>query len=177
VSIAHQGRYAEAATIVRSVAKELGMTVELQDPDGWILLAALAAHARGFQLSHQGRCEEAKVALEEALRIAPGLADARYHLGFCLMKLGDRKGAERELRSAIAGYARTERVLQASAQYSLGNLLWELGAGPAREAVALLERAMAPEGQGTSRPSRRRWNSSSEGRSRASRSTSRRRFG
>lgn len=156
VMLAGQGRYAEAATAMRAVAGELGGKLEPRDPDGWILLAAawkappaaLAAHARGFHLSQHERCAEAKEALEEALRLAPQLADARYHLGYCLGELGDDAGAERELRAAIAGYARSERFLQASAQYTLGNVLGRRGPATIRESVSLFQQAMAPEGQG-----------------------------
>jgi tetratricopeptide (TPR) repeat protein len=158
VIVSRQGRYAEAVAALRAIAAEVGGKLELRDPDGWLLLAAawkappeaLAAHARGFHLSTQERCEEAKASLEEALRLAPQLADARYHLGYCLGQLGDDAGAERELRAAIKGYARSERFLQASAQYSLGNLLVRRGAEGAREATGFLRQAMASEGQGRS---------------------------
>lgn len=158
VVASRQGRYSEAAVALRAIAAEVGGKLEVRDSDGWILLAAawqappeaLAAHARGFHLSTQERCADAKKALEEALRLAPQLADARYHLGYCLGQLGDDAGAERELRAAIRGYARSERFLQASAQYSLGSLLLRRGPDGAREATGFLRQAMAPEGQGRS---------------------------
>jgi tetratricopeptide (TPR) repeat protein len=156
VIVSRQGRYTEAAAALRAIAAEVGGKLELRDSDGWLLLAAawkappeaLAAHARGFHLSTQGRCEEAKASLEEALRRAPGLVDARYHLGYCLSKLGDAEGAERQLRTAIAGYARSDRFLRASAEYTLGNLLWQRGREEAKEALTLLRSAASPEGQG-----------------------------
>jgi tetratricopeptide (TPR) repeat protein len=153
---AGQGRYAEAAKLLEAEAATRGARPDPRSDEGWWLAAArwkappeaLAHHARGFWLVNQGRFSEARSELEEALRLAPGLADARYHLGYALSQLDETDAAEREYRAAIAGYGPGERVLLASAQYGLGALLARSGPYRAPEAIALLLKAMAPDGHG-----------------------------
>jgi tetratricopeptide (TPR) repeat protein len=69
-------------------------------------------------------------------------------LGYCLERLGDQAGGEREVRAALAGYVPGERILRASAEYSLGNWLAHRGPEHAQEALALVESASKPEGVG-----------------------------
>jgi tetratricopeptide (TPR) repeat protein len=155
-ALAWQGKPAEAAELLRKVANATGQQLDPHATIGWVFLAAgwkaspeaLAHHARGLWLAQRDRCQEARTELEEALRLAPELADARSHLGYCLEKLGDQQGFERELRAAIAGYTPGDRVLRASAEYSLGNWLAHSGPLHAQEAIALLRSAVSPEGLG-----------------------------
>lgn len=157
-ALAWQGRPVESAALLRKVAAATGQAVDPHSSTWWVILAAewkappaaLAHHARGFWLSQLDRCAEARVELEAALELAPALADARYHLGYCLGQLGDRVGFEREIRAALAGYAPGERILRASAEYSLGNWLTTQGPEHAREALRLLEAAAGLEGVGRS---------------------------
>lgn len=153
---AGMGHYAAAASLIQAEAKASGIPVDPRSASGWWVAAArwkaspeaLAHHARGYWLVSHERFAEGRSELEEALRIAPGLTDARYHLGFAMAKLGDVASAEREYRAAIAGYGPEERVLLASAQYGLGTLLARQGPAKAREGAELLRKAMAPDGHG-----------------------------
>ncbi|NWG91207.1 MAG: tetratricopeptide repeat protein [Parvularculaceae bacterium] len=56
----------------------------------------------GWALYRSGRVEEGIKALEKAAAAAPGLVDARYHLGVALMESGDRERGEAELSAVIA---------------------------------------------------------------------------
>jgi tetratricopeptide (TPR) repeat protein len=55
----------------------------------------------GSALFQARRASAAREALLEALERNPGLADARYHLGFSLSALGDYRGALRETQRAL----------------------------------------------------------------------------
>lgn len=56
----------------------------------------------GWALYRSGRVEEGVKALEKAAATAPGLVDARYHLGVALIESGDRERGEAELNAVIA---------------------------------------------------------------------------
>jgi len=155
-SVARQGRYQEAAKLLAAELAESGKTPDPREGDSWWIIAArwaappeaLSHHARGLWHVKVGQFAEGKAEFEAALKMAPGLADAHYHLGYALEELGDEAAAEREYRAAIAGYAPSERVLKGSAEYNLGNLLWRAHPPRAQEAVRLLRSALAPEAQG-----------------------------
>jgi len=55
----------------------------------------------GWALHLNGRSAEAKVTLEEALKRAPDLPAAFYHLGVVLEKMGDRRGAAAAYERAV----------------------------------------------------------------------------
>ena len=63
--------------------------------------AETAARLGDFQL-HNGRPQDARPLLEEALRLQPGLASAQESLGFLFIQLGDRAEALRRFDQAIA---------------------------------------------------------------------------
>lgn len=55
----------------------------------------------GWALYRGGRVQEGIEALERAAKAAPGLVDARYHLGVALLETGDTDRGEAELRAVI----------------------------------------------------------------------------
>jgi tetratricopeptide (TPR) repeat protein len=85
--------------------------------------AALILHARGGTLIQAGKHDEAEQAYREALRIAPTFADCHYNLGSLARRRGDLETAEREYRTAIAGYTPGEVRLLADARNNLADLL------------------------------------------------------
>merc|ERR1712107_533728 len=75
---------------------------------GWVrstapaLPVAVREHSKahfvvGVSLAEHGRLLEAIERFRAALRIVPGWADAQFHLGAMLAKLGDLEGAESQL--------------------------------------------------------------------------------
>lgn len=64
--------------------------------------AGAAAVERGIEALRVGRLEDARAALEDALRHDPRQADAMHLLGLVSHHLGDGAAAERHLRAALA---------------------------------------------------------------------------
>lgn len=91
-------------------------------------------------LLQTGHFQQARGVLETALRAEPNLVEARRLLAGSLLALDDRRGAENELRRAVAIDPRW-----APAQVALGELLAENGS--LAEAEAALRAANANAGQ------------------------------
>jgi arylsulfatase A-like enzyme/Tfp pilus assembly protein PilF len=98
------------------------------DPDPWYALAAA--------LQKGGDEQEAKAAIDEALRLDPNRAEGHNMRGMALMKSGDESGAAEEFRRAMAIDPR-----DAHAYNNLGNLFRDTGHVP--EALEMYRRAIA----------------------------------
>lgn len=108
--------------------------------------AAAAAVARGIEFLGVGRLEDARAALEEALRMAPRRADALHLLGLVAHHQGDGAAAERHLRAALANNPGEPAILT-----DLGVAL--AAQGRLEEAAEFLSRAVkaAPSFTGAAR--------------------------
>jgi len=76
----------------------------------------------GAALLDQGRIQEAKVHLRQALLIDPQHPNAHYNMGLCLMKEGREREAIRHFREAVQF-----RPNYVEARYNLANLLYKRG--------------------------------------------------
>jgi hypothetical protein len=63
-------------------------------------LLAFIEMEQGRECLRDGRSNQAKEHLTQAVKLDPELAKARYHLGLALLSLGDRAGAAQQLREA-----------------------------------------------------------------------------
>ena len=151
-ALSFQGRYREALEVARTALALTPDRPDAQEAVGhygaastWAFPAeALAHHGKGRWLVGLRRWKDAIAEFEAALALAPGFADCQYHTGWAYQQLGDRAGAERRWRRALADYKPGERILLTAATYNLGHSLGLLGAPEDRkEAVALLRAALA----------------------------------
>lgn len=117
---ARRALYAEAIPLYEKALAARPAAPALERELGDLLLAA-------------GEPERALPHLEAAARLAPGAA-ARYRLGVARARVGDRDGAERELRAALEA-----RPGFGPARVALGNLLRRRG--KLAEALPLLQAA------------------------------------
>jgi tetratricopeptide (TPR) repeat protein len=97
--------------------------------------SASIAGEYGSWLAADRKPRKALPFLQQAERLQPSPYGA-FRLGIVLMRLGDKKGAERELRRAIA-----RRPAMTAARIALGNLLRKKG--DLEEAIEHLQRATA----------------------------------
>ena len=97
--------------------------------------AETAARLGDFQL-HNGRPQDAKSLLEEALRLQPDLASAQESLGFLLMRQGDRAEALRRFDKAIAGDSKSFLAHYYHATLTLNDLGATEGAGQAEASLS-----------------------------------------
>jgi len=86
----NQRRYGDAVDLLRGL-----LQIETGSPVLWNTL--------GTVLSDQGEARQATVFFEEAIRLDPGFAKARYNRGNARQVLGDRAGALEDLTTALAG--------------------------------------------------------------------------
>lgn len=86
----NQRRYGEAVDLLRAL-----LQIEPDKPVLWNTL--------GTVLSDQGEPGQAMVFFEEAIRLEPRFAKARYNRGNARQVLGDREGALEDLTDALAG--------------------------------------------------------------------------
>jgi protein O-GlcNAc transferase len=95
---------------------------------------AAALLGKGTQLMQQQSYEEAAVEFERALRVAPDLDIARYHLAVCLFALGRNDESRREFEKVKKRAGQSHEV-----SYYLGRLLLSAGdsAGAIRELTPL----------------------------------------
>jgi protein O-mannosyl-transferase len=127
----------------RRVLRDLSNSGQDAKPAGQAALDSKTYADAGVALAQTGRFDEAAAQFREALRLDPGAAQVRGHLGYTLLHLGRAAEAERELRLA-------SRALpdNAAIRANLGNALQALGR--LDEAVAELNVALQLE-QGASR--------------------------
>ena len=81
-------------------------------------VAAAAYTHLGFALSGLERWDEAQLAYEQAVRLAPDDVDARYSLGVALARLDRPEDALREFRQVLR-----RAPMDADAHYNLGRVL------------------------------------------------------
>lgn len=131
-----QGRYREAAQVVRDARAKLGdrlggdAEIEglyLSAGEWRFPAAALEAYARGSTFMAQQRWTEAGRALRAATEEAPEFARARQQLARSLLYSGDRRGAEVQLRLALEAFSPTERLMKASALADLAAVVAQDG--------------------------------------------------
>jgi len=146
-ALANQGRHAEAEAAFRESREIFG---EAFGREHWRF--ANATRNIGRTLAFQGRYEEARPLLEEALATqeragaaASTIASYRVALAACVARLGRRDEALEMLRSALAAVESdslpASRVALASAHYWIGWL--QLEAGEAAAAESSLRAAVA----------------------------------
>ena len=95
------GRYVERSSFPYIVVKTKAGDTSQSHGARMLSPAETAARLGDFQL-HNGRPQDARPLLEEALRLQPGLASAQESLGFLFIQLGDRAEALRRFDQAIA---------------------------------------------------------------------------
>src|SRR5205814_346884 len=104
--LARHPDHVEGANNLACAVRELGRGEEAVE----ILRAAILAHpeaamlwnALGTVVSEQGDFATARIFFEEALRLDPGFAKARYNLGNSRLALGDAEGALADCETAMA---------------------------------------------------------------------------
>jgi tetratricopeptide (TPR) repeat protein len=149
------GRFQEAAAAVlrakelapdREEVNTIAIAIAKALPPELSANPALPHHARAGELAAAGRFPEAEAEYEKALSLDPSFADCHYNLGILARRRGDQDRAEREYRSAIAGFAPAERSLKADAQNNLADLLIARSRS-LPEAVALAREAISIRGE------------------------------
>jgi protein O-GlcNAc transferase len=123
-------RLAEAFFELAEIAREARQPQAIQQYRR--ALAADSKHAKahanlGAMLKDQGQAQEALRHLEEALSLAPELAEAAFNLAMLLVQQRDWSGAAKWLRHYVARYPK-----DADGHYWLANAV--MGLGNAREA-------------------------------------------
>ena len=105
----------DLAWLLASEGQDLDRAVQLAERARRVVGGAEVLDTLGFVQLQRGDANAAIGAFEEALRVRPGYATARYHLGLALALKGDRDGARNALRTALdagsfpeAEQARTE---------------------------------------------------------------------
>lgn len=84
---------------------------------------------RGKELYHNDQDAEAVLALQEAVRLDPDLAEAHFRLALGYESLGKREEAEGEYKKAVGAYKKyfEENENDAEAHYALGQTYANLG--------------------------------------------------
>lgn len=84
---------------------------------------------RGKELYHNDQDAEAVLALQEAVRLDPDLAEAHFRLALGYESLGKREEAEAEYKKAVEAYKKyfEENENDAEAHYALGQTYANLG--------------------------------------------------
>jgi len=87
-----------------------------------VAIRAEAAYNKGVELGRLERWHEARLAYEQAVRLAPDNVDARYNLGVALATLDRPQDALREFREVLR-----RAPMDAAAHYNMGRTLNSLG--------------------------------------------------
>jgi Flp pilus assembly protein TadD len=98
---------------------------------------ALRPYRRGTAAAAARQDPLARDELQQAIAAAPRFADAHYNLAIVLRRSGDRAGAEKQYRAALASFGGVKSANRADAQNNLADLLLESGGRP-QEAHALV---------------------------------------
>lgn len=130
-----QGRYGEAIDTLREM-------IEL-DPSSPVLWNTL-----GTVLSDQGDMKQALIFFEEALRLRPDFAKARYNRANARQPLGDAAGAIEDLEAAMAG---AESAFE-RAMMTMSRALLLMGEGRLAQGYADYEVRLSPDMPEAMRP-------------------------